>query len=81
MQLTLTPETPEEALTVRALEARAMERGETLVELFHPWTIDQAFAAVDRAALTEESVQAAEARGRAARQLRDAQTVLANPEA
>ena len=81
MQLTLTPETTEEELQVRAILAGAMKEGQTLAEKYRPWTIDQAFAAVDRAPLSEESVQAAEARGRAARQLRDAQTVLANPEA
>lgn len=66
MQLQFTPETPEEALQVRAYEARCMELGTTSAEQTAPWLIDQASAAVNRAPLTEDSVQAAETRAQAA---------------
>jgi hypothetical protein len=82
MQLVITPETTEEALQLRALTARAMEQDKTLAELFAPWTADQSSSAVDRAPLSESSVLDAEARGRAARAVREAKAALnATPEA
>lgn len=76
MQITPTAETPEEALTLRALEAFAMEQGKTLEQAFAPWIADLASAAVNRGRLTEDSVQEAEQRGRTARSLREAQAAL-----
>jgi hypothetical protein len=70
MQIQLTPESPEEALVVRALDARALEAGGTVADLLAPWINDQAGAAVNRQRLSEESVSAAEARTQAAAQAR-----------
>ena len=62
----LTEATPENALRIRALQARCMEQGKTIDELFDAWTRDQVRAAVNREPLTEASVQAAEARAQQA---------------
>lgn len=64
-------------LTERAIRARADELGLTLDDLFGAWTRDQAGAAVNRAPLTEEAVQAAEARARKAVADREAAALLA----
>lgn len=66
MQITLTPRDPEQALQVRALEARALELGVSVADLYAPWTVDQVGTAVLRQPLTEATVQAAEARAQAA---------------
>ena len=76
MQITITPETPAEAITIRAVEAWAMAQGKTLAEAFAPWITDLSSAAVNRGRLTEEAVQEAEQRGRTARSLREAQAAL-----
>lgn len=66
-----------DSLTERAIRARCMELDRTLDNLFDVWMKDQASAAVDRAPLTEGTVQAAEARARKAVADREAAAVLA----
>lgn len=66
MRLELITETQEDVLVKRAIEARATTLDKTVTELYAPWTVDQAGAAVNRMPLAEATVQAAEARARAA---------------
>ena len=66
MQIQLTADTEAEALTIRAITARAAEHGTDLFGLLAPWINDQANAAVHRESITVESVEAAEVRGRIA---------------
>lgn len=66
MRIEIIAETTEETLQIRALEARALELGVTLTEVYRPWTIDQVGAAVGRLPLSEATVQAAESRAQAA---------------
>lgn len=66
MQIHLTTETPEDELAKRLIEARALELGVTVSDLYRPWTIDQAAAAAQHQPQTEAIVQAAEDRAQAA---------------
>jgi hypothetical protein len=76
MQIQLTPETPEDDLTIRAFDAFALEQGKTQAEAIMPWIKDLASSACNRGRITEAAVQEAEARGRNAMALREAQAAL-----
>ena len=71
MQITVSP------LQSRAIAARALRLGVTVEEIMRPWLIDQASDEINRAELTEEAVQAAEARAAAAVQAREAAQISA----
>lgn len=71
MQINISP------LQSRAIAARSRRLGVTVEEIMRPWLIDQASDEVNRAELTEESVQAAEARAIAAEQARESAQIAA----